>query len=108
MATQNEKTISATEFKATCLDLMDQLEDRRLDRIFVTKRGRIVSVVSPPTAVVPDRPVSIFGCMKDSPLIPVDFDWESINEPVYSDAELDGFLQSTIDQIDETRRRPRG
>lgn len=108
MATQFEKTVSATEFKATCLDLMDQLADHRLEKVFVTKRGRVVSVMSPPPAAPVDRLPSIFGCMKDSPLFPADFDWESINEPAYSDAELDEFLQTTVDQVDEMARRPRG
>lgn len=108
MATHFEKTVNATEFKATCLDLMDQLEDHRLERVFVTKRGRVVSVMLPPPAAPVARLQSIFGCMKDSPLLPADFDWESINQPAYSDAELDEFLQTTVDQVDEMLRRPRG
>src|SRR5271169_6380411 len=44
-----ETTITASEFKAKCLDLLDQLATRRLTRLSVTKRGRIVAVVTPPT-----------------------------------------------------------
>jgi prevent-host-death family protein len=41
-------TVSATEFKATCLDILDRLADRRLERVEVTKRGRVVAVLIPP------------------------------------------------------------
>ena len=41
--------ISATDFKATCLDVFDRLADRRLERVEVTKRGRVVAVLFPPT-----------------------------------------------------------
>ena len=49
MATAFEKTVSATEFKAKCLELMDQLGQRKLDRIIVTKRGRVVMEAVPPS-----------------------------------------------------------
>ena len=38
--------VSATEFKAKCLGLIDELESKG-DTITVTKRGRPVAVVSP-------------------------------------------------------------
>jgi hypothetical protein len=34
--------------------------------------------------------------------VPADHDWE---KPLYSDAELDGFLQDTADQIEGNRQR---
>jgi hypothetical protein len=40
MASAFEKTVSATEFKATCLDLVDQLHDGKLRRLHITKRGK--------------------------------------------------------------------
>lgn len=43
------RTISATEFKAKCLEILDQLGERRLSRVSVTKRGRVVAVLTPPT-----------------------------------------------------------
>ncbi len=43
-------SISATEFKAKCLDILDQLSDRRLERLEITKRGRTVAVLMPPPA----------------------------------------------------------
>lgn len=40
-------TISATEFKARCLALFDDLEARRVDRVIVTRRGRPVAELGP-------------------------------------------------------------
>jgi antitoxin (DNA-binding transcriptional repressor) of toxin-antitoxin stability system len=40
MASAFEKTVSATEFKATCLDLVDQMHDGKLRRLHITKRGK--------------------------------------------------------------------
>ncbi len=41
-------TINATEFKATCLDLLDQLAAHKITRLTVTKRGKPVAVLLPP------------------------------------------------------------
>ncbi len=41
-------TVSATEFKATCLDLLDQLAAHKITRLTVTKRGKPVAVLIPP------------------------------------------------------------
>ncbi len=43
------RTISATEFKAKCLEILDQIGDRRLARVSATKRGWVVAVLTPPT-----------------------------------------------------------
>ena len=40
--------IAASEFKAKCLELFDQLAARKLNRVVVTKRGRAVAVLTPP------------------------------------------------------------
>jgi prevent-host-death family protein len=42
------ETISATEFNAQCLDILDRINRRELDRVVVTKRGRVVAVLIPP------------------------------------------------------------
>lgn len=44
----NAKLITATEFKATCLDLLDRLNAGEWDRVEVTKRGKVVAVVTAP------------------------------------------------------------
>lgn len=53
------KTITATEFKAKCLDILDHLEPEGL---VVTKRGRPVARVFPERAVENEK---FIGCMKD-------------------------------------------
>lgn len=44
------KTVTASEFKATCLDLLDRVEAGEFSRLEVTKRGRVVAVVTAPPA----------------------------------------------------------
>ena len=106
MASALEKTVSVTEFKATCLELMEAGADHRLGRVNVTKRGKpyVTLAITP----MPERPAwdpeSIFGCMKDSVFLNPGLD---LDTPAYSDAELDGFVRSTVDQLDELARRPR-
>ena len=75
--------IAASEFKAKCLDLMDQLAARKLDRIVVTKRGRPVAVLSPPPT--PEEVAeAFFGFMKGSVGAPKDFDFTApvLDEPL--------------------------
>jgi prevent-host-death family protein len=42
-----EETVTVTEFKARCLELFDRLNERKLSKVTVTRRGRPVAVVSP-------------------------------------------------------------
>jgi prevent-host-death family protein len=42
------QTINASEFKAKCLDILDRLAEHELERVVITKRGRIVAVLTPP------------------------------------------------------------
>lgn len=90
MATPFEKTVSATEFKAKCLDLMAQVHSGELRRIHITKRGKPFVAVTPEAADdVDGKPwtaESIFGCLKGTVNLPDGFDWE---QSPYSDAELD-------------------
>jgi prevent-host-death family protein len=79
-------TISATEFKAKCLDILDRVGRREWERVVVTKRGTPVAVVTAP----PPQVLSIaqlHGFMRDSVVIPPDFDLTApvLDEPL--DAE---------------------
>jgi prevent-host-death family protein len=73
------KTVSAAEFKAKCLRLMDEVE-RSGEAITVTKRGRPVAQLAP----VPRDPEAIFGFLKGRMKIvgdiegPLDEDWEAL------------------------------
>ena len=86
MAAVFEKTVSATEFKAKCLELMDAAATRKLDRVHVTKRGKPFLTLTMVPDVAPIAADSLFGAMKGSTNIPDDFDWEA---SPYSEADLD-------------------
>lgn len=70
--------ISAAKFKATCLDLMDDV-DRTGARIVVTKRGRPVAQLAPVRA----RVRSAFGLLKGRIVVrgnivdPIDVTWNA-------------------------------
>ena len=67
------KTISATEFKATCLQVLDRVQSGEWPRVEVTKRGRVVAVLStPPTAQ--DRARALHGALRGRVAIPEGFD----------------------------------
>jgi len=53
-----DKTITATEFKAKCLKILDELGPQG---ILVTKRGRPVARVIPASAVDNSK---LYGCLK--------------------------------------------
>jgi prevent-host-death family protein len=44
------QTIAASEFKAKCLDILERLGSRQLERVVITKRGRPVAVLTPPVS----------------------------------------------------------
>ncbi|HZS93063.1 MAG TPA: type II toxin-antitoxin system prevent-host-death family antitoxin [Chloroflexota bacterium] len=70
-------TIGAGEFKAKCLHLLDEVEERR-EELIITKHGRPVAklVPMPPTK-------SLFGALKgsvvyqDDLISPIDAAWEA-------------------------------
>lgn len=75
------RTIKASEFKAKCLQLMDEV-DRTGEEVLVTKNGRPVSKLVP----VRERR-SLFGAMAGSVtengdlIPPVDEPWEADSDP---------------------------
>ena len=78
--------ITAAEFKARCLKLMDEVQATQ-QPITVTKRGRPVARLVP---IEPDEIPPLFGCLKgsvtanDDLIAPIDVDWD-----VGSDADID-------------------
>ena len=72
-----QKTIMASEFKAKCLKLMDEVAATG-DVLTVTKNGKPVVEIRP----VIEKPASIYGALKGSVTIigdivsPVEEDWE--------------------------------
>ncbi|HEV2267987.1 MAG TPA: type II toxin-antitoxin system prevent-host-death family antitoxin [Steroidobacteraceae bacterium] len=72
--------ISAAQFKAECLKLMDQVEKTR-QPIIITKHGRPVAQLAP----VPADTDSLFGYMKGTVRInadvmaPLDVEWSALS-----------------------------
>lgn len=74
------RRISATEFKATCLDLMDQVNSGAITRLEVTKRGKVVAVMTkPPATAAREDP---FGAMRGTVIIPEGMD---LTAPVFDE-----------------------
>jgi antitoxin (DNA-binding transcriptional repressor) of toxin-antitoxin stability system len=71
----SEHTITASEFKAKCLGLLDQLATRKLTRLSVTKHGRVVAILTPPDEVPDIR--ELHGFMRGSVVAPDGFDFTS-------------------------------
>ena len=71
------RTIKASEFKAKCLKLMDEVAESG-ESIVITKNGEPVSVLSP----FRTKPDSLFGVLEGSMTIrddlvePIDDEWE--------------------------------
>ena len=80
-----ERTISASEFKARCLDIFDQLAARKLDRVVITKRGRVVAVLVPPD--LDAEVAALHGFMRGSVIVPdgVDLTAPVLDEPLNAD-----------------------
>ena len=72
------RTIKASEFKAKCLKLMDEVADRGYE-IVITKNGRLISRLVP----YREKPKSLFGIDRGRIEIlgdiiePVDVEWEA-------------------------------
>lgn len=80
-------TISASEFKAKCLDILKRLDEHRLDRVTVTRRGRPVAVMTP-TSISEAEARAVHGSMKGTVHIAPGVD---LTEPAFEgvmDAEL--------------------
>lgn len=72
--------ISAAQFKARCLKLMDEIARTR-EPIVITKRGRPVAKLVPAD---PERRKPLFGCMAGTVtseadiMAPLDVQWEAV------------------------------
>ncbi len=70
--------ISASQFKARCLELMDRVHEFG-EEVLITKRGKVIARLCPVSPV----PMDSFGCMKGSGAILGDItqvplqDWEA-------------------------------
>lgn len=83
------RVMTATEFKAKCLEVMDRVNSGEWSQVVITKRGKDVAVLRAPKAAEaepPWDPYSIFGCMAGSVIIP---DGVDIVGPIM-DPDIDG------------------
>ena len=77
-------TVSATEFKAKCLDMLDRVGTGEWESVAITKRGKVVAVLVPPPAA-PAGVEGLHGFMRGSVQVPEGLDLTArMNE--------DGFL----------------
>jgi len=67
------RTISASDFKAKCLDILDRVAARELERVVITKRGRAVAVLTPPEDSA-EAVRRVHGFMRGSAVIPEGYD----------------------------------
>ena len=79
-----EVVITATEFKAKCLDLLDRVKSGELKKIHITKRGKEVAVLGAPASLDPTR--GFIGWQAGSVALTQDLD---IDGPIY-DPQRDG------------------
>ncbi len=63
------ETVSATEFKAKCLEILDRVGRGEVERVAVTKRGRVVAVLVPPAAEA-KQVEGLHGFLRGSVLVP--------------------------------------
>ncbi len=72
------KTIQAGEFKAKCLQIMDEVDEKHISFV-ITKHGKPVARLVP----IDKTAKSTFGCLKNTVSIqkdiisPIDVDWDA-------------------------------
>lgn len=81
-----EETISVTDFKARCLDLLKRLGRRQLDKVTVTRHGEVVAVITPPDRERESAIRALHGSMRGSVIIPEGVD---LTEPVLDIDDFD-------------------
>ena len=81
-ATDGERrTMKASEFKARCLALMDEIAESG-EEIVITKRGKPVAKLAP----CESRPRTLFGAggeiaIRGDIIEPIDVEWEAESDP---------------------------
>ncbi|HZL00437.1 MAG TPA: hypothetical protein VFC47_11100 [Caulobacteraceae bacterium] len=76
------QTFTATDFKARCLDIFDRLAAHALTRVTITKRGKIVAVLTPPEP--PEAAVrNLHGFMRGSVIVPPEVD---LTDPILDES----------------------
>jgi prevent-host-death family protein len=76
------RIVSASEFKAKCLEILDRIHHREWERVVVTKRGVPVAVLIPPAAEAAEVE-QLHGFLRGSVVIPPEID---LTAPVSDEA----------------------
>jgi prevent-host-death family protein len=74
------ESMSASDFKAKCLDVLDRVGDGEMSQVAITKRGRVVAMLVP---AVPPTLASLHGFMRGSVVVPEEVD---LTDAVCADA----------------------
>jgi hypothetical protein len=77
-------TVSVTEFKAKCLKYFADLEKHRLRKVIVTRRGKVVGEVNPPTAALRPLHGAGRGTIEIAPGV-------DLTEPVFDIEDFDAW-----------------
>jgi prevent-host-death family protein len=83
-----QRTMAASEFKAKCLAVMDEVQNKRMP-VTITKKGKPVAQLVP--IINKDKPDPIFGFLRDKVRIVGD-----ITKPHYSEEEYEEFFQHEV------------
>ncbi|MCZ8087829.1 MAG: type II toxin-antitoxin system Phd/YefM family antitoxin [Brevundimonas sp.] len=77
-----EVVITATEFKAKCLELLDRVKSGAIKSVRITKRGEAVGVLTGPTPAADEAwsPDSMWGSMRGSLVISPEI---NLDKPIY-------------------------
>ena len=83
------KIVSASEFKAKCLDILDRVGRREWESIAITKRGRVVAVLSPPAPEATSID-DLYGALRGSAILApgVDLTAPVLEEPLGAETGL--------------------
>ena len=79
---KRELIVGAAEFKAKCLELIDEVHDHKRNSIVITKRGKPYARLVP--AEASNEP--FIGCMQGTVKIlddltkPIDVEWEALKD----------------------------
>ncbi len=106
MMHDREITMTASAFKAQCLDVMARIASHKLSRVIVTKRGLPVAVLGPVTEAheasgVQDKMgyPDWWGCMRGT-LAPIEeADWQALDDVDMPEPDVSKLLPSN-------RRKP--
>ena len=79
---KRELTVGAAEFKAKCLELIDEVHDHKRNSVVITKRGKPYARLVPAEA----SKEPFVGCMQGTVQIlddltkPIDIEWEALKD----------------------------